>query len=532
MQKKNSYVSTNGNQNQYFFILIILFLFHSHKMEAAEEEIFNKIIEAIQNMGETGATIDDLSQIVHLERHTLSKYLNRLRADGRLAYKRIGRAKVWFVSRAPLQYIFRLSEDEKTYTEKIFSHILSDIPEGVLVLDFDYNILFMNRYLIALYGDCIGQKYYHAFFDRPRETRGDKIGEITEGKSEEVESQMRDKEGRFLDIKARKTENPDGSFSIITIIEDVSEKVRREGRIKNLSELHRLLGQSVNRSYTIDQLCSSILENLHDVIGYDMGDILIYNPENNMLSSLAQIGYRQEVDLEDKHRKEIEKWKEDVATVAINRREPVFFEFNKEKKKKRKNVDEIENEFSSYAYDLAAEYNLQEMYAVPLKTKGELHGALLILMKSGRTLTKEDRSLLEGISEEIAGGIAKIKLEEELRLKANAIEISINPVLMADMEGKLTYVNPAFLNIWGYDREKEVLGRSCTEFWKQGEGEEGEEAKDILTVVQKKGNWKGELIGVRKDGSEFNARLSFSLIVGKKGPLQLVAVAEPLRRLN
>jgi len=39
MQKKNSYVSTNGNQNQYFFILIILFLFHSHKMEAGRGNI-------------------------------------------------------------------------------------------------------------------------------------------------------------------------------------------------------------------------------------------------------------------------------------------------------------------------------------------------------------------------------------------------------------------------------------------------------------------------------------------------------------
>ena len=484
-------------------------------MELVEEETFNKIITAIQNLGETGATIDELSEIVHFERHTLSKYLNRLRADGRLSYKRIGRAKVWFVSRAPLQHIFRLSEDEKTYTEKILSRILSDMPEGVLVLDFDYNILFMNRYLITLYGDCIGQKYYHAFFDRPRESLNQgKIGEIIEGKSEEVESQAKDKEGRVLNIKARKTENPDGSFSAIAIIEDVSEKVRREERIKLLSELHRLLGESVNRSYTVDQLCLSILENLYDVIGYDMGDILIYNPENNTLSSLAQIGYRREEDLGDNHHREIEECKESVATAAINRRAPVFFEF--EKKEKRKKMNELENELSRYAYNLAEKYNLQEVYAVPLKTKGELHGAFLILMKSGRTLSKEDRSLFKGVSEEIAGGIAKIKLEEELRLKANAIEISVNPVFMADMEGKLTYVNPAFLNIWGYDSEKEVLGRPCTEFWKQS----------VLTAVQEKGSWEGDLIAVRKDGSEFNARLSASLIIGTKGPLQFVAVAE------
>jgi PAS domain S-box-containing protein len=468
-----------------------------HNMRS-EEDTSDKIINAIQNMGETGATIDELSKIVRFERHTVSKYLNRLRADGRLSYKRIGRAKVWFVSRAPLQHIFRLSEEEKTYTEKIFSHILSDIPEGVLVLDYDYNILFMNRYLVALYGDCVRQKYYLAFFDSPRESMiQSKIGEIIEGWSEEVESQVKDKEGRILNIKVRKTENPDGSYSIIAIIKDVSEMVRREDRINHLSELHRLLGEAVNRSYTIDQLCSSILEDLRVVIGYDMGDILIYNPEDNTLYSLAQIGYPKGDDLGDNHYREIEECKESVATAAINRRAPVFFEFNKKRKNKK------ENELARHAHDLAMEYNLQEVYVVPLKTKGELHGVLLILMKSGRTLSEEDRQLIEGVSEGIAGGIAKIKLEEELRLKANAIEICINPVFMANMEGKLTSVNPAFLQMWGYDTETEVLRHPCTEFWKQREEEA--EAGDILTVVQKKGSWEGELFGVRKDGSEFNS---------------------------
>jgi len=485
----------------------------------AEEKTFHKIIDAVQNMGETGATIDDLSKKIRLERHTLSKHLNRLRADGRLSYKRVGRAKVWFVSRAPLQHIFRLGEDEKTYTEKIFSHVLSDIPVGILVLDYDYNIRFVNKYLVAYYGDCIGQKYYPAFFGKPHERRNQgEIVELIEGKVDEIESLAEDKEGRTLNIKARKTENPDGSFSIIAIIEDVSEKVRREARIKHLSELHRLIGESVNQAYTIDQVCSSILENLQTVIGYDMGDILIYNPGNSTLSELAQRGYRQEEYLGDNHYRTIEEWKVGLAIAAINHRAPVFFQF--EKKQMRKNQKK-QDKLATYAHKLAEAYNLQEVYAAPLRTKGEPHGALLILMKSGRKLSEEDKSLIEGVSEGIAGGIAKIKAEEELRLKANAIEISFNSIIMADMAGKLTYVNPAFLKMWGYDSEKEILGQLYTVSLKPKHG-----AKDILAVMQEKGYWEGVLLGVKKDGSEFKVRLSASLIIGKKGPLQFVAIAE------
>ncbi len=484
----------------------------------SEEETFAKIINAIPSMGETGATIDELSKITHLERHTLSKYLNRLRAEGRISYKRIGRAKVWFVSKTPLQHILRLREEEQTYTEKIFSRILADIPEGVLVLDFDYNIMFINRYLLALYGDCVGQKYYQVIFgtdigiSKNFEAHKEQIKRIIEGSLEEAESQVEDKEGRILEIKARKVKNPDGSSSIIAIIRDISEKVRREERIKNLSELHRLLGEAVNRSYTIDQLCSTILENLCDVIGYDMGDILIYNHENNTLCSAAQVGYpRME---EQKRRDTIDEWKRGIARAAIIGKEPIFFV------KGEKKGDGLS--YNNYAFELAAEYNLQEICAIPLRTKGEPHGALLILARHGRVLTEEDRSLLGGISEGIAGGIAKIKVEEELRVKANAVEISNNSILMADTKGKLTYVNPAFLKMWGYEGENEVLGRFCTEFWRQMEGTG---AEDVLMAVQEKGDWEGELIGVRKDGSEFKLRLSASLIIGKKGPLQFVAAA-------
>ena len=481
----------------------------------AEEETYTKIIGAIQDIGGIGATIDEISKAVPLGRHTLSKYMDHLRADGRVSYKQIGRAKVWFVSKSPLQHIFLLSEEEKTYTEKIFSRILSDMPEGILILDFDYNILFMNRYLTALYGDCIGQKYYLAFFGTARQDQTySQIAEIIEGRSEEVESREEDKDGRILDIKARRVENPDGSFSVIAIIHDVTEEVRNVKRIKNLSELHRLLGESVNRSYTINQLCSTLLKNLRNVISFDVGDILIYDPINDMLSSYAQIDCPREDE-----NSEAEEWKRRIATEAIHRKEVIFFDFSDRGK------GMVENELAKTASHLAEEYNLQEGYAIPLKTKGELHGALLILTSSGRTIAEEDRSLLEGVSEAIAGGIAKIKAEEEWKLKANAVGISTQPIFMTNLEGKQTYVNPAFLKMWGYDREREVLGRPCSEFWK-------DEAEDVLTAVREKGTWEGDLIALRKDGSEFNARLSASLIIGKKGPFQLVAVVVPESQEN
>lgn len=472
----------------------------------AEEDLFSKIIVAIQNIGEIGATIDEISNVVPLERHTLSKYLNHLRADGRVSYKQVGRGKVWFVSKAPLQYIFRLKEDDKTYTEKIFSHILSDMPEGVLILDFDYNILFMNLYLTTLYGDCVGQKYYWVFFGLSRDPSG--LARIIDGNVEEVGSCVEDEEGRMLDIRARREENPDGTFSIIAIIREVTEKVLYERQIRNLSELHRLLGESVNRSYTIDQLCFTMLRNLQEVLYFDMGTILIYDALEDSLLDYAQIGY-----LRDRETREVEEWKRRIALEVINRKVTFLFDIAD------KGADE--DDLAQIASRLAVAKNLQEVYAIPLKTKGEIHGALLILTKLGRPLARGDRHLLAGLSETIAGGIAKIKAEEEWRLRANAIDLLTQPIFMSTVKGNLTSVNPAFLKMWGYDREEEVLGRHYSAFWK-------DDVDDVATMVRETGSWRGELMALRKDDSEFKARLVASLIIGKKGPLQFVAVVEPL----
>ena len=487
-----------------------------------EEEIYTRIINAIQDIGGIGATIEEISKAVPLGRHTLSKYLNHLRADGRISYKQIGRAKIWFVSKSPLQHIFLLSEEEKTYTEKIFSRILSYVPEGILILDFDFNILFMNRYLTALYGNCIGQKYPRSFFasdcgDDPCGFTG-----IVDATVEEVECRVEDKAGRILELKASRVENPDGSFSIIAIIRDATEKVKYEQRIKNLSELHRMLGEAVNRSYTINQLCSTILKNMRNVLSFDMGDILIYDRIKDMLFCYARIGYPREAEASEVGVK-AEDWKRRIATEAIMRRKALYLQFYRARARtyRVKGMSD-DNELAQTASHLASVYNLKEGYAIPLTTSGELHGALLIFNSSGRTLSDDDRSLLEGVSEAIAGGIAKIKAEEEWKLKASAVGIATQPIFMTSLEGKPTYVNPAFLALWGYDDENEVLGRPYSEFWR-----DKSEAEAVLTAVREKGTWEGDLVALRRDGSTFNARLAASLIIGKKGPLQLVAVVMP-----
>jgi len=102
--------------------------------------------------------------------------------------------------------------------------------------------------------------------------------------------------------------------------------------------------------------------------------------------------------------------------------------------------------------------------------------------------------------------------EAELRVKDSAIASSINAITIADLEGNLTYVNPSFLKMWGYDNEKEVLGGKAVELWQMQE-----QAAEVIQALQEKGSWEGELTATKKDGARFDVRLSASMITDKTG---------------
>jgi len=109
--------------------------------------------------------------------------------------------------------------------------------------------------------------------------------------------------------------------------------------------------------------------------------------------------------------------------------------------------------------------------------------------------------------------------EESLRIKDNAIESSINAIFFADLEGNLTYVNPSFIKLWGYEDEKEVLGKPILEFWQTKEN-----AQKASKTLHESRSWMGELVAQRKDGSTFDAQISANMVTDKAGkPICLMA---------
>lgn len=102
--------------------------------------------------------------------------------------------------------------------------------------------------------------------------------------------------------------------------------------------------------------------------------------------------------------------------------------------------------------------------------------------------------------------------QERLWIKDSAIACSINAIVMADFTGKLTYVNPAFLDLWYYSSPKEVVSKSLDQLW-----DDKGQPQEMKTALLERGWWLGEAVARRKDGSSFYAQLSATMVTDKTG---------------
>ncbi len=100
---------------------------------------------------------------------------------------------------------------------------------------------------------------------------------------------------------------------------------------------------------------------------------------------------------------------------------------------------------------------------------------------------------------------------QELLVKNHAINTSINGIILADLGGKVTWVNSSFLQMWGYASAAEAIGLDIGGLWV------GEEDRRIVQLLSRTGGWRGELTARRKDGLSFSIEVSSSLVRNEEG---------------
>ncbi len=136
--------------------------------------------------------------------------------------------------------------------------------------------------------------------------------------------------------------------------------------------------------------------------------------------------------------------------------------------------------------------------AVQSRSELDRHGAVLAIVGTVTDITERHLN------------------EEALLIKQAAIDSSINAIAMAGMDGKMAYINRAFLHLWRLERPEQVLGHMPNEFVP--------DAQTIIEAMQRDGYWQGEVTGLRGDGSSMDIQVSAHTVTDAGGrPICLMA---------
>jgi diguanylate cyclase (GGDEF)-like protein/PAS domain S-box-containing protein len=113
------------------------------------------------------------------------------------------------------------------------------------------------------------------------------------------------------------------------------------------------------------------------------------------------------------------------------------------------------------------------------------------------------------------------RVQEEIHLAKRAMDSSITPIVMVNMQGVLTYVNKATLDLWGYASAEEILGRDLKDFYLRSH-----KVQEVLQHLMKYGVWRGDGQARKKDGSIFEVDVLAQVVKNPQGmPLSVMASA-------
>ncbi len=127
-----------------------------------------------------------------------------------------------------------------------------------------------------------------------------------------------------------------------------------------------------------------------------------------------------------------------------------------------------------------------------------------------------ERALLHEKSALEAEVSARLETEHHLRLLTVAVRQSPTSIVITDQAGAITYVNPAFCALTGYDQE-EVIGKN-PRFQQSGETPP-ETFAELWRTLTAGRIWRGEFTNQHKDGSIYQEQAAIAPIFGDDGAI-------------
>jgi PAS domain S-box-containing protein len=184
--------------------------------------------------------------------------------------------------------------------------------------------------------------------------------------------------------------------------------------------------------------------------------------------------------------------------------------------------------------DYLLRYQPKSVMCLPLLDKGKLRGMIYLESRHTAGIFNSDQQIvLEFIATQAVITLQNAQLYESLAQRSAAIESSTDGIAISDKR-QLLYINHSYAEMFGYT-VKELEGKSAQCLYSPEQMTHFQ--SEVSPILSTSGRWRGEAIGLRKNGETFDQELSLSLLpngqmicVSRDITIQKAALRERLRQ--
>lgn len=177
-------------------------------------------------------------------------------------------------------------------------------------------------------------------------------------------------------------------------------------------------------------------------------------------------------------------------------------------------VEDFKKEERFPQSSLQSEYKILSGISAIILGQAQPFGVFEVHSAKTGFFTKDDVSFIEAVANLMTSFIDRLKISEEGRKLATAIQQAVESVIITDENGVMQYVNPAFTKTSRYNRAESlgtipyVLNRKLNQ---------NGDVEKIWQVISDGKVWSGQILNQRKDGGSYQEELTISPIRNMEG---------------
>lgn len=361
-------------------------------------------------------------------------------------------------------------EAEKTLSQSAFFYrtLFNLSPSGIILADREGKIIEANpavcRYVDFHRDEIIGLHLHHLIHPDDRPALERHLYRIVAGRTVKtvLKGLRKDRSSCWLGMSAKKFVLPDGRDGLLLLASDISERVSAEEDLRDSEEKYRSL-------FEISPV-----------------GVILFNPEGEI--------------------------------VSVNDRACAISGWDRNELLRRSIRDIVPGKIADDFHRLFR--SLRRQGRLFLESEGRRHGGEVFPIELSITLFRwRGEELAQVLVKDITD---RRRADREISMLAQALKSISDAVTVTDMEDRLLFANQAFFDIYGYSPD-EVRLRPISLI--RSPRNPPKLVRGILPGTLK-GGWRGELLNLKKDGTEFPVALVTSVVKDERGrPIALIGVA-------